>query len=100
MNIPQSSCTSDRKSNPNLSAHKSKAQQRSSANHKKGLAEYLWDDFLERKVEDNNRLFGDLIEYLMNLREKVNTQIRQVPSDSSCRSSAKREKAALVSEER
>jgi|JI6StandDraft_1071083.scaffolds.fasta_scaffold03742_9 hypothetical protein len=99
MNIPQASCTSERKSNPSHSAHKLK-QQKSSTKQKKGLAEYLWDDRIERKVEENNRLFTDIIEYLMNLREKVNSQIRQASCDISCRSGSKREKGPLVVEDK
>lgn len=97
-NVPQACLSSGRKSNQAQSAQKCK--QRSSAKQKKGLAEYLWDDKVERRVEENNRLFADLIEYVMNLREKVNTQLRQTTTDSSCRSNSKRDMTAVLSDER
>lgn len=55
------------------------------------LAEYLQDDLIERRVEDNNRLFKDILEYVAGLRDKVNVQIRQKYTESS-----KRERTATA----
>jgi uncharacterized protein YnzC (UPF0291/DUF896 family) len=47
------------------------------------MAEYFWDDKVEKRVEDNNRLFGEITEYVMNLRDQVNTQLRQTSVSSN-----------------